>query len=92
MVATHRTRLVAKRAERRRVEVMGEGSVRAIDPWVNVNMFGGGAPPQWLTRVKEDYFKAGEEFLKELSIDELTAQMDSAGVERAILSVAQGTT
>ena len=47
---------------------------RVIDPWVNVNM-GAQAPPEWLVRVKEDYFKAGDDFLRELSADELIAQM-----------------
>jgi predicted TIM-barrel fold metal-dependent hydrolase len=61
--------------------------MRAIDPWVNTNMMGGGPPPKWLLKVKDDYFKAGDDFLKELSVEELTAQMDAAGVEKAILSV-----
>lgn len=61
--------------------------LRAIDPWVNTNMMGGGPPPKWLLKVKDDYFKAGEDFLKELSVEELTAQMDAAGVEKAVLSV-----
>jgi len=71
----------------------GEGAleetekVRAIDPWVNISMLGGQAPPKWLVRVKQDYFKAGDDFLEDLSLDELLAQMDSAGVEKAILSV-----
>jgi len=59
---------------------------RAIDPWVNVSMLGGQPPPKWLTRVKEDYFKAGEDFFKDLTASELIAQMDAAGVEKAILS------
>ena len=65
-------------------------SLRVIDPWVNTNMMGGGPPPKWLLRVKDDYFKAGDDFLKELSVEELTAQMDAAGVEKAILSVDAG--
>ena len=62
-------------------------SLRAIDPWVNTNVMGGGPPPKWLLKVKHDYFKAGDDFLKELSVEELLAQMDAAGVEKAILSV-----
>jgi len=65
----------------------GAAGVRAIDLWVNVNMLGGAPPPDWLVRVKEDYFKAGDDFLKELSVDELVSQMDAAGVEKAVLSV-----
>lgn len=61
--------------------------MRAIDPWVNTNMMGGGAPPRWLLQVKDDYFKAGDEFLKELSVEELLASMDAAGVEKVVLSV-----
>jgi len=61
--------------------------MRAIDPWVNVNMLGGQAPPEWMTRVKEDYFKAGSEFLATQSLPGLLQEMDEAGVEKAILSV-----
>ena len=61
-------------------------SVRAIDLWVNVNM-GESAPPEWLIRVKEDYFRGGDEFFKNIDIDELLADMDEAGVERAVLSL-----
>ena len=61
--------------------------MRAIDSWVNTNTMGGGPPPKWLLKVKDDYFKAGEDFLKELSIGELSAQMDAAGVEKVVLQV-----
>jgi predicted TIM-barrel fold metal-dependent hydrolase len=60
---------------------------RVIDPWVNVDM-GRGKPPEWLVRVKEDYFKAGDEFFRSLEPQALVEQMDAAGVEKAILSVA----
>ena len=62
-------------------------TVRAIDPWVNISMSGGQKPPEWLKRVQKDYFKAGQDFFKALSVDELIGQMDEAGVEKAILSV-----
>jgi predicted TIM-barrel fold metal-dependent hydrolase len=58
---------------------------QAIDLWVNVNM-GAGIPAEYLERVKEDYFKGGDEFFKSLTIDETLAQMDDAGVEVAVLS------
>ena len=61
--------------------------VGAIDPWVNLSMLGGQPPPDWLVRVKEDYFKGGEDFMRELSPEELIAQMDAAWVEKAILSL-----
>ena len=54
-------------------------SIRAIDPWVNVNM-GDNVPPEWLIRVKEDYFKGGADFLKNIEIDELLPTMDEVGL------------
>ncbi len=42
--------------------------LRAIDPWVNVNM-GDQVPPEFMVRVKEDYFREGSVFFKCLSID-----------------------
>ena len=60
--------------------------MRAIDPWVNVNM-GEQSPPEWLVRVKEDYFRGGDEFFRNLSPQELLADMDAVGVEKAILSI-----
>jgi predicted TIM-barrel fold metal-dependent hydrolase len=61
-------------------------TVRAIDCWVNVHM-GETKPPAWLVRVKEDYFRAGDAFLKSLSLEETLAAMDRVGVEKAILSI-----
>ena len=61
-------------------------TVRMIDPWVNVTM-GGGQAPDWLIRVKEDYFRAGDEFTQDISEEKLLADMDAAGVEKAILSI-----
>ncbi len=60
--------------------------IRAIDPWVNVSM-GDQVPAEFLKRVKEDYFRAGEDFFKSLTIEETLAHMDSCGVQKAILSV-----
>jgi predicted TIM-barrel fold metal-dependent hydrolase len=60
--------------------------LRAIDCWVNVNM-GESLPPEWLIRVKEDYFKGGDDFLKDISVDQLLADMDAAGVEKAVLTL-----
>ena len=40
-------------------------AVRMIDPWVNASMGGRGQQPEWLIRVQQDYFRAGEEFLAE---------------------------
>ncbi len=60
--------------------------LRAIDPWVNVNM-GDKVPPEFMLRVKEDYFRAGSEFFNSLSIDEMLETMDRVGVEKSILSI-----
>jgi predicted TIM-barrel fold metal-dependent hydrolase len=57
---------------------------RAIDCLVNVDM-GDHKQPEWMIRVKEDYFKAGESFLKSPELPELLEDMDAHGVERAIL-------
>jgi len=57
---------------------------RAIDCLVNVDM-GDHEQPEWMIRVKEDYFKAGESFLKSPELPELIDDMDAQGVERAIL-------
>ncbi|GAA0960055.1 amidohydrolase family protein [Actinocorallia libanotica] len=58
---------------------------RAIDCLVNVSLTGGQDPPEWLVRVKEDYFKGGRAFLEDLDFDELVDEMDRLGVRRAIL-------
>ena len=58
---------------------------RAIDLWVNVNM-GDNIPAEFLQRVKEDYFKGGDDFFRSLDVDECLAEMDAAGVERAVIS------
>ncbi len=59
---------------------------RAIDCWVNVNM-GSTRPADWLIRVKEDYFKGGDEFLESISIQQMLEVMDRSGIDKAILSV-----
>jgi predicted TIM-barrel fold metal-dependent hydrolase len=44
-------------------------------------------PPDYLVRVKEDYFKGGDEFFKNLEPDALLAQMDRFGLEKAVITV-----
>ncbi len=60
---------------------------QAIDLWVNVNM-GTAVPPEFLERVKNEYFKAGDDFLRSLTITECLDVMDEAGVDKAVLTVA----
>ena len=57
---------------------------RAIDCLVNVN-FADQKQPEWMTRVKEDYFKGGESFMTSPELPQLIDDMDANGVERAIL-------
>jgi predicted TIM-barrel fold metal-dependent hydrolase len=57
---------------------------RAIDCLVNVDL-GDQWPPEWMVRVKEDYFKAGDSFFTSPELPELLDAMDANGVERAIL-------
>jgi uncharacterized protein len=57
---------------------------RAIDCLVNVGM-GDTVQPEWMTRVKEDYFKAGESFFQSAELPQLVDDMDANDVERAIL-------
>lgn len=57
---------------------------RAIDCLVNVDM-GDRQQPEWMIRVKEDYFKAGDSFLRSPELPELLEDMDAHGVERAVL-------
>jgi predicted TIM-barrel fold metal-dependent hydrolase len=57
---------------------------RAIDGLVNVDM-GDREQPDWMVRVKEDYFKGGDSFFKSPELSELLDDMDANSVERAIL-------
>jgi uncharacterized protein len=58
---------------------------RAIDGLVNVSM-GDVAPPDWLVRVKEDYFKVGGgNRWPNADFEQLIDEMDGLGVRRAIL-------
>ena len=57
---------------------------RAIDGLVNVD-FADREMPDWMVRVKEDYFKGGDSFFKSPELNELLESMDANGVERAIL-------
>ncbi|MGE4607653.1 MAG: amidohydrolase family protein [Myxococcota bacterium] len=58
---------------------------RAIDCWVNVNM-GAMGRPDYLEEVAANYFKQGEDFFRDYSVDEMIETMDRIGVEKAILT------
>jgi uncharacterized protein len=57
---------------------------RAIDCLVNVD-FADHKQPDWMVRVKEDYFKGGDSFFKSPELSELLEGMDANGVEKAVL-------
>ena len=57
---------------------------RAHDLLVNVDM-GEHKPPDWLVRVKEDTFKADDSMFQNREPAELLDEMDSLGVERAVI-------
>jgi predicted TIM-barrel fold metal-dependent hydrolase len=59
---------------------------RSIDLWVNVTM-GETKPPEFLIRVKEDYFKGGDEFFRNIEPARLVDEMDAVGMERAVISI-----
>lgn len=56
----------------------------AIDCLVNVG-FADEMQPEWMVRVKEDYFKGDDSFFKSPELPELLESMDAHGVERSIL-------
>ncbi len=60
-------------------------TTRAIDCWVNVNMAALGRP-DYLKEVAANYFKQGEDFFRDYSIEETLATMDALGIEKAILT------
>lgn len=63
---------------------------RAIDCLVNVDFGDQGPQPEWMVRVKEDYFKGGDDFFRSPELEELLDTMDANGVERAILVTKAG--
>jgi uncharacterized protein len=57
---------------------------RAHDLLTNIDM-GDQKPPEWMIRVKEDTFKGGASFLASRELDEVLEEMDTLGVERAVI-------
>jgi predicted TIM-barrel fold metal-dependent hydrolase len=60
-------------------------TTRAIDCWVNVKMSDLGRP-EFLKDVAKNYFKQGEDFFRDYSVEEVVKTMDELGVEKAILT------
>ena len=65
-------------------------TLRVIDCWVNANIGGqGGGRPEFLERVRTDYFKRdADDFFRVYGLDELIGMMDRIGVEKAVLTTA----
>lgn len=61
-------------------------AIKAIDPWVNVSM-GAMADTPFMQKVKDEYFKAGDDFFRNIEADELIERMDRIGVEKCFLTV-----
>src|SRR5262245_55725082 len=57
---------------------------RAIDGLVNVD-FADRAMPDWMVRVKEDYFKGGDSVLARPELNQLLEDMHAQGVDKATL-------
>lgn len=57
---------------------------RSIDCLVNVD-FADRPIPEYMKRVKSDYFKAGDEFFSSPELPQLIDEMDERGIEKAIL-------
>ena len=62
-----------------------------IDCLVNVSL-GDMQDLEYMQRVKEDYFKAGDSFFTSPELPELLEDMDANGVQRAILMTSAGAT
>src|SRR5438552_321726 len=62
---------------------------RAHDLLVNTDL-GDAKQPEWMVRVKEDYFKAGDSMFQSRELGELLDEMDQMGVERSVLMTNMG--
>lgn len=60
---------------------------RAHDGLVNVN-FGDTEQPEWMFRVKDEYFKQEDSIFGKWEMSKVLEEMDANGVERAILATA----
>jgi uncharacterized protein len=60
---------------------------RVHDCLVNVH-FGDAEQPEWMYRVKNDYFKKDDSIFGKTDFGQLLDEMDANGVERAVLSSA----
>jgi len=59
----------------------------AIDCWLNLSTGASTYRPEFLVRVAREYFKREKEMFEHTPFEELLRQMDTAGVERAIITM-----
>lgn len=64
-------------------------TTRAHDCLVNVH-FGDSDQPEWMFRVKDEYFKKGDSIFGKWELSKVLDEMDRNGVERAILTANAG--
>jgi uncharacterized protein len=60
-------------------------NTKAIDCLVNVHFGEADSQPTWMLKVRDDYFKGPESMFAPVDLSELLDEMDSYGVQRAIL-------
>ena len=66
------------------MEPMTSTARRANDLLINVDM-GDTVQPDWMVRVKEDYFRADSSMFQSRELSELLDEMDANGVQRAVI-------
>jgi len=60
-------------------------SRKAIDCLVNFHFGEAATQPEWMIRVRDDYFKGDKSMFAQVDMSQLLDEMDEQGVERAIL-------
>ena len=60
-------------------------TAKVIDGLVNVHFGETEQQPSWMLKVRDDYFKGPKSMFAPVDLDELLEEMDSQGVQKAIL-------
>ena len=64
-------------------------NTQAIDCLINVHFGEADSQPTWMLKVRDDYFKGPESMFAPVDLSELLDEMDTHGVRKAILQLAQ---
>jgi predicted TIM-barrel fold metal-dependent hydrolase len=83
----HGGEVVRRRPLSRYKSRMATERPKAIDCWLNLPVGFTNYRPEFLVRVARDYFKREKEIFEPAPLPELLAQMDAAGVERAVITI-----